>query len=148
MSTNFVAATIEFDKHNRTYTAGDRLTGLLSVDRLSSNVIISSVSMSLKGETRVSWHDTLMQHSDHEINLCDMEDYTKVYEKIRNDEEQITKVPFNLWLPADLPSSIESKFGSTRYVCIVQIGYISKENKSDLETFEFPFTILARRSGL
>lgn len=145
MMENSVAANVEFDKRDRVYMAGETLKGILYVDCL---IEVSTLSISLNGETKVSWHDTIGKHSDYQIHLCTSQDFLRIFKKAKKEKEKVTKVAFKFELPEDLPSSIESNFGFTRFRCIVQIeAQQSFTAPKPLDTFEFPFTILAKISG-
>lgn len=146
MASDSVVAVVNFNKHERVYTAGEKVEGTLYVDT-PSMFDVGRLSLSLSGETVVTWYDEFDgKHFSHETNLCFTKDFTQAFKNARRPGEQITKVPFEFDLPRNLPSSIESKFGSTRYMCIVKMEYghhSVKYNPRDT----FPFIVLGRFSG-
>lgn len=112
-----IVAVVEFDKHDRIYKAGGTLRGILHVD-CPSTVEIFALSISFNGETSVTYYGAIEKHSDHETHLGAIQDIIEIYKNEKREDAKVTKVPFQFDLPADLPSSIESSFGFTRY-CII-----------------------------
>lgn len=148
---NLLTAFLDFEKHDRKFFAGETISGILSVDS-PPDVEVFSVFFSLRGETNVQWHEMLIKHSAHLTELKVKEDLTHLFQKFHQEStERITKIPFKFELPIDLPSSIESQYGFTRYDCVVEIECSRRSataKKPVTDTFEFPFTVLAKSSGL
>lgn len=106
----------------------------------------------------------LEKFGDYKQHVYAEHDLTKTLEQLIDDESKLFEgncsVPFHFKLPESLPSSVESTFGSTKYVCKVEFIDIlhspehfmhphhhDHQHQERPQVLEFPFTVLARIPG-
>jgi len=156
---------VEFDHPDRVYISGDDLHGNIN---LSSHypIKITKLLVILNGETNVEWAEepilrSLEKFGDYKQHVYAEHDLTQTLEKLIDEDSKLFKgnctVQFHFKLPDSLPSSVESTFGSTKYVCKVEFIDIlhspqhfehphhhDHQHQERPQVLEFPFTVLAR----
>lgn len=104
---------------------------------------------------------------DYKQHIYAEQDLTETLEELIDDESKVFQgnctIPFHFQLPESLPSSVESIFGSTKYICKVEFIDIlhsphhqihsqsphhhNHRHQERPQVLEFPFTVLARIPG-
>lgn len=155
---------VEFDHPDQVYIGGEDLNGTVVINS-NYPVKVTKLFVILNGETKVEWtHDNgLQKFGDYKQNIHVKHDLTKTLENLIAEDSQLFEgncsVPFHFKLPENLPSSVESTFGGTKYVCKVEILDIlhspahehhhhhQQQHEERPQVFEFPFTVLAKILG-
>ncbi|XP_076766720.1 arrestin domain-containing protein 17 [Xylocopa sonorina] len=121
---------IEFERPNATYMPGETVSGNILVD-VTKVKRFRGLSISTKGEARVSWSEYITENDIHGRSSRRYETYSNFEEYFHQKHyvlgsnsftSQIEipvglqRYPFTFQLPYNIPSSFEHKYGHVRYV--------------------------------
>ncbi|XP_076449352.1 arrestin domain-containing protein 17-like [Babylonia areolata] len=132
---------IRFDSEDAVFTAGQNVTGTVIL-RLSKPTRIVNISIKFEGRAKSSWE---VSGSDSKKHYRAYETYIDENVTLYNSEDEESKhpagyhiYPFNVALPASIPSSFEGRRGYIRYQCM---AFLDRGWKGVLDS-EMDFTVI------
>lgn len=124
---------LNFDSASDLYFAGQEIKGTLVI----SNSILTrmqKIGVTILGETRTHWnekrHGNMVYESSesHFNQLIDLTSNLNFVVDSDSTSRELHFLKFSFALPATLPSSFESNFGYTRYMCVGKVELVKQNH--------------------